>query len=376
MEYLATGLMSGTSLDGLDIAWCRFRCEQGRWHHEILQAETIAYPAPWEKNLSMAHQLPSEELLSLHFSYGRFIGEQLLDFFSRHRISDPGIIACHGHTVFHRPEAGYTFQLGHGAAIAARVSGKVISDFRSLDVALNGQGAPLVPIGDELLFGKFDYCLNLGGFANISFRQDQKRVAFDICPVNFVINQLVRNEYMNRPEQPAPLHEVPAFDRDGMLARMGSVDENLLKALNSLPFYTLHGPKSLGAEWVEDNIWPLFKKSEAVFCDQLRTYYDHVAKQINAVFLHDIQKPERERKVLVTGGGCYNLFLMERIRQQAPGRIEYFIPDNLTIDYKEALVFAFLGVLRIREEVNCLSSSTGSLRDNTGGSTVTGSPAD
>lgn len=369
MEYFATGVMSGTSLDGIDMAWCRFQYDQAKWSYEILKAETIKYPAGWEHRLANAHQLPADELLSMHARYGHYIGQMLHAFFERNHIHEPGIIACHGHTVFHQPDAGYTFQLGHGAAIAAEVTAKVICDFRSLDVALKGQGAPLVPIGDHFLFPQYDYCLNLGGFANISTVEGSSRIAFDICPVNFVINKMVQQEH-NRPGSRISGHPggtALGYDRDGELAKKGEIHPRLLADLNALAYYRTEGPKSLGAEWVDENIWPLIDQCDADFHDKLRTYYTHVAMQVNACLHKGRKGPGRQKKVFMTGGGTHNLFLRSLIIAEAPEGIVFEIPDRPTIEYKEALVFALLGILWTRNEANCLASATGSIRNNIGG---------
>lgn len=374
MEYFATGVMSGTSLDGIDIAWCRFQYQHGKWSYEILKADTINYTAGWEHSLANAHRLPAEELLELHARYGHYTGQVLIGFFQKNHIHEPGIIACHGHTVFHQPDAGYTFQLGHGAAIAAEVGAKVICDFRSLDVALHGQGAPLVPVGDHLLFPPYDYCLNLGGFANISALEDSRRIAYDICPVNYVINRMVQQE-RDRPGSPVSGHPggiSVGYDHNGELAKKGQVNARLLAGLNELAYYSAKGPKSLGAEWVDKNMWPLITQSDAGFYDRLRTYYEHVALQVNACLRQHEKRPDRKKKVLMTGGGTYNLFLRSLITGNAPQGIYYVIPDPVIIEYKEALVFAFLGVLYTRQEANCLASVTGSTHDHIGGSMYLG----
>ncbi len=372
MEYLATGVMSGTSLDGLDISWCYFQCKEGQWTHKILIAETIPYPARWQLALGTAATLSGRQLIELHVAYGHYIGQTLRDFFVRHQIGSPGVIACHGHTIFHRPDLGYTFQLGSGAAIAAEVSAKLICDFRSLDVALQGQGAPLVPIGDQLLFHEYDYCLNLGGFANTSFEENGKRRAYDICPLNFVINRLVEQQKVvdqpgKQKSQANPEHHL-RFDPGGSMARKGFVDEALLNTMNALPFYHEKGAKSLGHEWVDEYIWPHIANSGLNFFDKLRTYYEHAAIQIGQSF----SNKDRE-SVLLTGGGCYNDFLVELIRDYAPDNVSLVLADPQTIEFKEALIFAFLGVLYLREESNCLSSVTGSTHSNIGGSMYFGS---
>lgn len=371
MDYFATGVMSGTSLDGLDIAHCSFRKNDSQWDYAIIAAETVPYSNQWQHDLKKAAELSGRELTDLHFRYGHFIGTSLNKFFTKHHIATPEIISSHGHTIFHRPDLGYTFQLGSGAAIAAEVASKVICDFRSLDVSLKGQGAPLVPVGDQLLFPDYDYCVNLGGFANTSFDANNKRMAYDICPLNFVINRLVEEEKI-----PARIsHPLPAkrhedclrFDPQGSLAEKGRVDQTLLESLNQLAYYKITGAKSLGAEWVNENIWPLIEGSELEFHDKLRTFYEHAAFQIGRSFSYPNKK-----SVLLTGGGCYNDFLIKLIRAKSPEQIAISLATPQIIEFKEAMIFAFLGLLFSRGETNCLAAVTGSKHNNIGGSLFQG----
>jgi anhydro-N-acetylmuramic acid kinase len=256
----------------------------------------------------------------------------------------PDIIASHGHTIFHEPQKRIMFQIGDGAAIAAETGIDTVSDFRRLDIMLGGQGAPLVPIGDRLLFGDYDYCLNIGGFSNISFEKDGKRIAFDISPVNYVINHYSRQIGLE-------------FDKDGEIAKKGKVDQKLLDELNALPYYNQDGPKSLGREWVEKIIYPMLESKGMKLEDMLRTYYEHAAMQI--------AKVAKNGKMLITGGGAFNKFLIERI--DALTGCETVIPEKQIIDYKEALIFAFLGALYMADEASCLASVTGAKCDNIGG---------
>jgi len=241
-NYKTIGIMSGTSLDGMDLAAIEFQLKNGKWRFSIIVAETISYDKGWLKKLQTSPTLSGEELIELHSEYGRFIGLQVNRFIEKTGFK-PDLIASHGHTIFHRPEKQFTFQLGNGTAIFTATNITTIADFRTGDVALGGQGAPLVPIGDELLFPEFDYCLNLGGFANISYRQNQKRVAFDICPVNFVLNHFAEKQGL-------------PFDTNGELGRQGKLNSELLEKLNLLPFYKQSSPKSLGREWVENEFFP------------------------------------------------------------------------------------------------------------------------
>jgi anhydro-N-acetylmuramic acid kinase len=346
MKYKVIGLMSGTSLDGLDIAFCEFEKRGEQWDYTIIQAETIPYPEDWHKRLSTIETASAFEYVATDVRFGHLSGQLVEGFMKKHQLK-PDFIASHGHTIFHQPSKSITAQIGRGSAIAAETGIPVVCDFRSLDVALGGQGAPLVPIGDQLLFGHIDYCLNLGGFANISFQKGNRRIAFDICPANIVLNHLAR--LVGRD-----------FDSDGLLADQGRIDESLLKSLNSLAFYYQDPPKSLGKEWVIEHIFPLLDQCGLNVNDQLATCCEHIAIQIAKV-----TPGKAPEKLMITGGGALNIYLVNRIGFHSKTQI--FIPDNLTINYKEALIFAFLGVLRMRNEINCLASVTGARRDSSGG---------
>ncbi len=344
------GLMSGTSLDGLDMACIEFILTRKRWSYQIVAAETIGYTRSLVKRLETSGELTALELTALDTWYGRWSGTQICRFIKKHRLN-PDLISSHGHTVFHQPSKGFTLQIGSGAAIAAATGITTVCDFRSMDVALGGQGAPLVPIGDELLFGEYDYCLNLGGFANLSFNQQGIRQAFDICPANIVLNAL--SQEVNKP-----------YDRNGSLSSAGKTDQALLKKLNAVPFFHQPGPKSLGKEWVEKNVLPILSKSTLPVIDKLNTYVAHISMQIGSC----IQTPSS--RVLITGGGVYNCFLLEKIKENS--NAEFIVPDDMLIQFKEALIFAFLGLRRLRAEVNCLMSVTGACRDSVGGSIYLG----
>jgi len=344
--YKVTGLMSGTSLDGVDIAFCTFTLGEGRWGYKIEKAETISYPDEWRTRLSNVENKSALDFVKADTEYGHYLGKLTREFHLNYNLK-PDFIASHGHTIFHQPENGFTFQIGKGSAIAAETRIPVVCDFRSTDVALGGQGAPLVPIGDQLLFGDYDSCFNLGGFANVSFLKSGKRIAYDICPVNIVLNHLASLVKKN-------------FDEDGNLARKGKVDRLLLNALNSLPFYKQTPPKSLGKEWVIHEIHPILQSFDIPVEDKLRTFTEHIATQIA-----DSIDAKNKSAILITGGGAFNSFLIERICEQAGITIK--LPDPLTINFKEALIFAFLGALRWREEINCLKSCTGATHDSSGG---------
>ena len=339
------GLMSGTSVDGLDVCCATFDRRDGKWSFTIDCARGYSYPDALKRQLGAEVQKMSAlEFVTFHSAYGRFLGERVNDFMAEFGVR-PDIIASHGSTVFHEPEKKVMFQIGDGAAIAAETGIPTVSDFRRLDIMLGGQGAPLVPIGDNLLFGDYDYCLNIGGFSNISFRQGEKRIAFDISPVNYVINRFTRQIGLE-------------MDRDGVIASRGQVNQTLLDRLNALDYYARPWPKSLGREWVEKQVFPLLDSCGLPMEDILRTYYEHCAMQLARVTVPG-------RSLLVTGGGAYNKFLIERMR--ALSGCDIVIPEPAIIEYKEALIFAFLGVLYMLDEPSCLRSVTGAAKDNIGG---------
>ncbi len=345
-KFTAAGIMSGTSLDGLDVAICEFIDDNNHWHFDILEAETLTYSEFWRNRLLHAHKLKGLELLKLHAAYGHFIGQSVKDFLKKKKIRID-LIASHGHTIFHDPAENITFQLGSGATISAVTGIKTISDFRTMDVALGGQGAPLVPVGDHLLFGEYDFCLNLGGFANISYDRNGKRIAFDICPVNIVLNHLA-NRFHKR------------YDKNGELGRLGIINNKLLDALDNLSYYQRIPPKSLSREWLERNIYPLFENCGLKDEDIIATFYEHAAHHISM----EAKKPEHKNG-MITGGGAYNQFLVDKLRDKC--RIQLTLPQKEIIEYKEALIFAFLGILRNKNLINCWSSATGAARDNKGG---------
>jgi len=338
--------MSGTSLDGVDLAVCEFTESEKKWTYEILFAETYPYSIGWKEKLSHAFTLSGNDVICLDREYGQYLGELINKKLASWNVK-PELVASHGHTVFHNPASRYTLQIGHGGVINSITNIPVVCDFRSADVALGGQGAPLVPVGDKILFGEFDACLNLGGFANISFDFKGNRRAFDICPVNIVLNEMVR------------IYD-KEFDDQGGIGRQGKSDVALLKVLNGLPFYQYSFPKSLGREWVEDYFTPIVKNSTCSEYNKLATVYHHIAFQIS-----EIVKKYPVKNILVTGGGAKNTFLLELIRQYSEK--ELIVPQKEIVDFKEALVFAFLGLLNVLGEVNCYSSVTGASRDSIAG---------
>tara|TARA_B110000003_G_scaffold147205_1_gene148227 strand:- start:15789 stop:16859 length:1071 start_codon:yes stop_codon:yes gene_type:complete len=338
------GLMSGTSLDGLDIVYVRFD-KNDLSKFKILLSETIQYNDIWKRRLEYSIHSNKEDIQILDYDYGVFLGNKTQEFINKHNIIDLNLIASHGHTVFHQPEKGITLQVGDGQQISNITNCLVISDFRAQDIRLGGQGAPLVPIGDDLLFKDFDACINIGGFTNISYNSKDQRIAFDICPANIVLNYYSRKLGYE-------------YDNKGLLAFKGVVNEKLLSELNQLKFYRMSPPKSLGLEWVQKFIFPLLDKYQIAPVDILRTFIEHVAHQISLV-----SKPFET--ILYSGGGVYNDFLISRIEELTNANIK--LPDDEIINFKEALVFALLGLLKSQNKVNCLSSVTGAKKNHSSG---------
>ena len=351
--FYVIGLMSGTSLDGLDIVYVKFQ-KSDYANFEILSAETISYSHIWKERLQSAINLDKNGTSVLHNEYGVFLGIKTKEFISKNTIQKVDFIASHGHTVFHQPEKGITLQVGDGEEILKATNCTVVADFRTQDVQLGGQGAPLVPIGDRLLFSGYQACVNLGGFANISYERNDLRIAFDICPVNIVMNY-----YSNKMGL--------EYDDKGIIASKGTIHQGLLKELNSLPFYSKKPPKSLGLEWVQQYVFPLVDKYKLDSHNILRTFLEHVAQQISQI----IQPFDT---ILFTGGGVYNDFLIKRIEDI--GKNNIIIPADDIINYKEALIFALLGLLKLQGQVNCLSSVTGAQKNHSSGKIFTANNSD
>ena len=350
MVWYVIGVMSGTSLDGVDLTYVKIEKEKA-YSFDILESKTVNYSEKWKNILFEAFNYSGEKLTKLNADYGKFLGEVINEFIQKKKLKNIDFIASHGHTIFHQPHLNYTLQIGNGAEICAINNIKTICDFRVQDVALGGQGAPLVPIGDRFLFSEYTFCLNLGGFSNISFEKEKERIAFDICPVNIVMNQYTRKIGLE-------------YDDKGKMASKGNLNKNLLEELNGLPFYNDDQPKSLGYEYIEDVILPMIDNYELPVEDILRTFVEHVAIQIaNVVNVNRTQN--LTENMLVTGGGAFNDFLIDRLRDLS--KVEIVIPDKEIIDFKEALVFALLGVLKDQNEVNCLKSVTGAKRDHSSG---------
>jgi len=344
-KYRVIGLMSGTSLDGLDIAFCEFSYRSNSWHFDLIAYDTVVYPELLLNELKSAEKQKKSVINKLDDNLGVYYGKLINDFIKVNSINNIDFISSHGHTVLHQPEIGITLQIGSGKRMVEKTGISVINDFRSNDVKLGGQGAPLVPVGDEMLFSKYAYCLNLGGIANISFNSDDERIAFDICPVNMALNNL-------------SLIAGKQFDDNGDLARSGAINENLLKKLNEISFYEKKPPKSLGKEWFNTRFLPLITSCDDNVENKLSTVVEHVAYNISKTI-------SKQGEILATGGGAFNNYLIERIKAATKNKI--VLPTEEIINYKEAIIFGFLGVLKKEEIPNCLKSVTGSLKDNIGG---------
>ncbi|MBN1132997.1 MAG: anhydro-N-acetylmuramic acid kinase [Bacteroidales bacterium] len=340
--FLVTGLMSGTSLDGIDMALCRFSQTPSGWHYSFIDAVTTAYPESLRRKLTRALTLSDKALRELDMTLGAFYGRELNDFHSKNRVT-PDLISSHGHTVFHDPSGRMTLQIGNGNVISGLTGITVVNNFRVKDVEHGGQGAPLVPAGDRLLFGEYDICLNIGGIANLSYEEKGLRRGFDICPANMVLNYLSEKRGKK-------------YDRDGAMAASGKCIQKLLEELNRLEYYRMSPPKSLGREWFERMFIPVLQHSRYPVEDLMTTCAEHIAHQISRVLVM-FGRPS----VLITGGGAWNRYLMDRIRNLSG--LELPLPDNTLIGYKESLVFGLLGLLRLRNEINCYASVTGASRD-------------
>lgn len=355
-KYNIIGVMSGTSLDGIDLAHVVYTLKQGdkeTWSFEVLKAQTIPYSDSWRDTLSRAVTLDKQQLDKLDEAYTVYLAQVIQDFILQNNLQDIDAVSSHGHTVLHRPDLGYTLQIGNLGFLADLINQKVVCDFRVQDVQLNGQGAPLVPIGDLLLFADFPACINLGGFANISFdNKSGVRVAFDICPVNVLLNKQANRLGL-------------LYDQDGNLASKGIVCQDLLQQLNELDFYNLIGPKSLGVEYVDTYVQPILDTWDLPCSDMLSTLCEHIAYVISKVVIK-----QGFKSVLLSGGGAHNNYLIKRLRVYCP-EVDFVRPSKDIIDYKEAIIFGLLGVLAMTDRINVLSSVTGACKDHCSGKIYT-----
>jgi anhydro-N-acetylmuramic acid kinase len=348
-KYTIIGVMSGTSLDGVDLAHIVFTVKNNKWGFQILESETVSYSIDWLNKLKIAVSFSEAALEKLNQDYTQQLAVIIYDFIKKYDIQNLDAVCSHGHTILHQPQNGFTLQIGNLPEIATLINQTVVCDFRVQDVQLGGQGAPLVPIGDRILFSEYDYCMNLGGFSNVSFEKNKERIAFDISPINTVLNFYANQLGLD-------------YDDKGSISRTGICNENLLQELNALDFYQKKHPKSLGFEFVKETILPLIESYPIPIEDKLHTFTEHVALQIALAL------PNKNGSLFITGGGAYNDFLIERIQHHVP-RMKLIIPSAKILEFKEALIFALLGVLKLRGEINVLSSVTGAKTNHSSGMT-------
>lgn len=359
MIYHALGLMSGSSLDGLDIAYTRIEWREervARW--ELLAAQTLPFSEQWVARLMHLPQQDALTFAKTHVYFGRYMAELVQQFRQEHNITQLDFIASHGHTIFHQPDKRFTVQIGDGATLAALTQARVISDFRSHDVALDGEGAPLAPLVDKYLFEGYDFYLNIGGIANISTQITGKWLGFDICPANQLLNFLAQQLGAN-------------YDNNGDWARQGRVDDSLFSRLSNFDFYKQRPPKSLGNEWIRQQVLPLLLQAEISLYDALATVSTHIATEIARTvekLLANTRQPKEKHRLLATGGGAFNVFLMEQLQALTQkNNTEIIVPEPNIVQFKEALLMALLGVLRMENVPNSYRSITGALRDTVNG---------
>lgn len=352
-QYNVIGVMSGTSLDGIDLAYVEFHFINNKWAFEIFESETVGYSQNWIDQLKSAVDFSETQLEKLNKDYTKLLASIISIFIEKHKIENLDAVCSHGHTILHQPQNGFTLQIGNLPEIATLIHQTVVCDFRVQDVKLGGQGAPLVPIGDRILFSEYDYCINLGGFSNVSFEQKDQRIAFDISPVNTVLNYYANQLGLN-------------YDDKGQISRTGKINASLFDELNALDFYQQKFPKSLGFEFVKGIILPLIESFEISIEDKLCTFTEHVALQTALALDCFETRNDKKGRMLATGGGAYNDFLMERIQSHLP-EMEIIIPSAKILEFKEALIFALLGVLKLRGDINVLSSVTGAKMDHGSG---------
>jgi len=370
MIYKVIGLMSGSSLDGLDIAYVHLNENGGKWSFEIIYSACIPYDQHWRSRLTNSTRLSAVEYLLLHSDYGHYLAERVIDFIDKNELHHKvDIISSHGHTTFHLPAKRMTAQLGDGAALAAVTQLPVVTDLRSLDVAFGGQGAPIVPVGEKILFPGIEYFLNLGGIANLSSLKNDDPLAFDICAANRVLNLLAEDIQLD-------------FDKDGQIASTGKLNDDLLRLLNDLPYYDLPHPKSLPNSFGTEEVYPLIKKFDLPLADALRTYVEHITIQVkNALiktrsFEGSSENINNNPQLLITGGGALNGFMIGRLKDHLRTTgVNVIVPAPEIINYKEALIIALIGTLRWREEYNVIASVTGARRNSIGGALWLGTEA-
>ena len=344
-QSLVLGVMSGTSMDGLDISCARYYQVNNIWHYDLLASETFNYPLKL-KSIFLKAFNGEYSIEKIDLEFGHIIADYIGVFLEKNNFKI-SVICSHGHTIFHDPKNGYTKQVGSGRIIADRLRVPVVCNFRQQDINLGGQGAPLVPIGDKLLFGQYASCLNLGGMANISFEFNRQRLAFDICPCNMILDFLSQKKGKD-------------FDKYGFMASQGLINKDMLRELNCINYYNLNFPKSLGKENIESDYLPILNNYKIGVNDMMATFVEHIAIQIQKTFFDF-----NINNAFATGGGVFNKYLIGRIMKLTQTKM--IIPGDDIVNFKESIVFGFLGVLRLLNQHNCLAKSTGASRNHSSG---------
>lgn len=351
MAIRIIGLMSGSSTDGLDFVCAEFDSPDRKALHRVIASETLPYSHDLIERLQHSSGLNAKDLLAFHTEFGLRIGEKVREALQRHKLDAVDLIAYHGHTVYHEPESHFSFQLGSAHGINILTGIPVVSDFRNTDMSLKGHGAPLVPMAEGILFPGYKAFLNLGGIANLGLHKNGRITGFDICPFNMAMNEVAALRGMD-------------FDENGQLASQGEIIGGFLSDLNAISFYNLKGPKSIDRQWYMMQFQPVVRNYERVYNAEsvLRTLIEHFSMQISEVLNKELEATDQ---AMISGGGAKNKFFISELQGKTNSRI--IIPDNEVIDYKEAIIFAYLALLRVMNKVNVLSSVTGADRDSIGG---------
>jgi anhydro-N-acetylmuramic acid kinase len=364
MVYRVIGVVSGSSLNGLDLAFAELQESSGKWSAEVIAAERFPYTSEWREKLRKAADLPLKNFQQLDIAYGQFVGSTIREFIDKHQLHfKVQLIACHGHTVLYDPTRQTCSVLGDGASIAASTGINVVNDVRKIDMALGGKGAPVYPIIDKLLFKEYNSFLHLGANAQLSIHYNTTYQSVDVCPANRLLDLIAKRD--NKP-----------FDPGGMMAAEGKPDERLLSMLNELEYYHMPRPKTLSLDFASDVVYPLIDELSHNVHDSLRNAVEHIAFQVAQAWRELVAPyPVPSRSLMLTGGGANNEFLVSRIAALLDGDAEIIVPDKNIVNYKEPLAMAIMGILRWREENNVFSYITGASRDSIGGSVWIGQEA-
>jgi len=348
---LILGLMSGSSLDGIDMALCSFSGLGESLQWKLIHSVHVPFEPKWKKLLQDLPGSSAYDLSLADYDFGNLLGASSKKYFSDFK---PDYIASHGHTIFHYPALKMTCQIGNGAVIASASGINTICDFRSMDIGYGGQGAPIVSLFDLDFFGGLDVLVNLGGIANLTVPDKNQTIAYDIGPCNQLLNYLAGSIGLE-------------YDQDGLLAAQGEIDQNLLKTLSGHSYFDRTFPKTLDNGYIFNEFVPILDKSKASVQDKLRTVVELIAKMLSREITMHLANHKTKAGVMFTGGGAKNTFLMETFRKKAVG-FEMIETDDEMIDFKEAIMMAYLGYLRVKGKINVLSKVTGASKDSIGGS--------